>query len=105
MGLYENITFKFISPEELQMPEKVTSFLKENNIPFEETTDYPSGIKSSDVIYVTRLQRERFTDISEPFKKFSGVPKNKSIKKFILTKKIIQNFALKNYCFKKKLSI
>jgi len=47
------------------MPEKVIKFLKEKNIDYEETTDYKSGIDAADVIYVTRLQRERFTDISE----------------------------------------
>ena len=65
MGLYENVNFRFISPVELKMPEKVIKFLKEKNIPYEETTNYKLWIDNADVIYVTRLQRERFTDISE----------------------------------------
>jgi aspartate carbamoyltransferase catalytic subunit len=64
------------------MPEKVTSFLRENNIPFEETTDYQSGITDSDVIYVTRLQKERFSDISE----YGRLKDN-----FILTKEVLKS--------------
>lgn len=65
MGLFENISFSFISPAELKMPEKVIEFLKEKNIPYMETENYEEGIKGADVLYVTRLQRERFTDMSE----------------------------------------
>lgn len=82
MWLYKNIVFKFISPQELKIPEKVTRFLQENNIEFEETADYESGIKNSDVIYVTRLQKERFTDISE----YEKLKDN-----FVLTKEILKN--------------
>jgi hypothetical protein len=40
MGLFDNITFKFISPIELKMPPKVIDFLKNHNIKYEEVTDY-----------------------------------------------------------------
>ena len=82
MGLYKGVSFKFISPEELKMPEKVTSFLKENNIHFEETINYKTGITNSDVIYVTRLQKERFSDISE----YERLKNN-----FILTKDVLNS--------------
>lgn len=65
MWLFDNVTFSFISPEELKMPEKVTSFLNEKNISYTETTNYAEWIKNADVLYVTRLQKERFTDLSE----------------------------------------
>jgi len=65
MGLYENIEFVFINPEGLWMPEKVISFLKEKNIKFSETRDYKNWIKWCDVLYVTRIQKERFPDLSE----------------------------------------
>jgi len=65
MGLFENVSFSFISPEELKMPEKVIDFLEEKNISYTETHDYEAGISQADVLYVTRLQRERFTDMSE----------------------------------------
>ncbi len=65
MWLFENIEFVFISPDELKMPKKVLSFLKEKNIKYSETSDYREGIKDSDVLYVTRIQKERFADISQ----------------------------------------
>lgn len=65
MWLYDNIEFSFISPKELKMPQKVTDFLNNKKIKFEETINYSDWIIDSDVIYVTRLQKERFTDLSE----------------------------------------
>jgi len=65
MGLFENISFSFIAPEELKMPKKVIEFLDEKNIPYSETDQYTHGIRNADVLYVTRMQRERFTDMSE----------------------------------------
>lgn len=47
------------------MPEKVTDFLENKGIPYTETDNYIEGIKGADVLYVTRLQKERFTDASE----------------------------------------
>ena len=47
------------------MPQKVIEFLEEKNISYTETTDYKKGIEDSDVLYVTRLQKERFTDLTE----------------------------------------
>ncbi len=65
MSLYKWIEFTFISPDELKMPQKIISFLKEHNIKFTETHNYKDGIKNKDVLYVTRIQKERFTDLSE----------------------------------------
>ncbi len=65
LWLFENVEFVFISPDELKMPEKVIDFLKSKNIKYKETTDYKEWIKNADVVYVTRIQKERFTDISE----------------------------------------
>jgi aspartate carbamoyltransferase catalytic subunit len=59
LGLYKNIRFTFVAPAALPMPEKVTSFLKEKNIPYVETTDLDAGL-DADVLYMTRVQKERF---------------------------------------------
>jgi len=40
MSLYENTEFTFISPVELKMPRKITDFLEQNNIKYEEINDY-----------------------------------------------------------------
>jgi len=65
MGLFENIEFVFINPKWLWMPQKVIDFLKEKNITYTETNNYKEWIKNCDVLYVTRIQKERFPDLSE----------------------------------------
>lgn len=65
MSLYKNTEFTFISPEELKMPPKIIKFLDEKNIKYTQTHNYKEGIKNKDVLYVTRIQKERFTDLSE----------------------------------------
>ena len=59
LGLYNNITFNLVSPKELTMPEKVTSFFKEKGIQFNETENLEEGL-GADIIYMTRVQKERF---------------------------------------------
>ena len=61
-----NPTFHFIAPEELHMPEEYRIFCRENNIPFTETTEFNEDvIADADIIYMTRVQRERFSDLME----------------------------------------
>lgn len=64
LGLYKNIRFTLISPKELTMPEKVTSFLDEKKIPYEIHDDISAGL-DCDIMYMTRVQQERFADKSE----------------------------------------
>ncbi len=64
LGLYKNICFTLISPKELTMPEKVTSFLDEKKIPYELHDDISAGL-DCDIMYMTRVQQERFADKSE----------------------------------------
>ena len=61
-----NPTFHFIAPEELHMPEEYRIFCRENNIPFTETTEFNEDIiAEADILYMTRVQRERFSDLME----------------------------------------
>lgn len=64
LGLFKDLRFTLVSPKELTMPEKVTSFLREKNIPFVEVDDIREGL-DCDVVYMTRVQQERFLDKSE----------------------------------------
>jgi len=64
LGLYKNIRLTLISPSELVMPEKVTSYLDEKKIPYTQTDSLSAGF-DADVLYVTRVQQERFTDPAE----------------------------------------
>ncbi len=57
---YANVRFIFISPEELKVPEYITEMLREENIPFEEVTKLESVMSELDILYMTRVQRERF---------------------------------------------
>lgn len=64
LGLYDKVTFTLISPDELTMPEKVTSFFAEKKISFRQTADLADGL-DCDVLYMTRVQQERFEDKKE----------------------------------------
>ena len=57
---YENINFVFISPEELKVPDYIIDELKEKNIPYEEVISLEEHIGKLDLLYMTRVQRERF---------------------------------------------
>lgn len=64
LGLYPGIRFTLVAPKELPMPEKVTSFLKEKGLSYTEI-DAIDGALDADVIYMTRVQKERFEDPKE----------------------------------------
>ncbi len=57
---YDNVKFVFISPEELRVPDYITEMLSEKNIPYEENTSLEDTISELDLLYMTRVQRERF---------------------------------------------
>lgn len=61
MSRYEGISFVLISPEELKLPSYVKNgAIKAKGIPYEQTTDLMSVIDKLDILYMTRVQRERF---------------------------------------------
>ena len=57
---YENIRFVFISPPELKVPDYITEMLTEKEIPYEEVIRLEDSIADLDLLYMTRVQRERF---------------------------------------------
>ena len=57
---YENISFVFISPPELKVPDYITDMLKEKNIPYSEVIKLEDVIADLDMLYMTRVQKERF---------------------------------------------
>lgn len=59
---FENPIFNFIAPEELAMPEEYKLFLKEKGIRYFEHTEINENINHADIIYMTRVQKERFMD-------------------------------------------
>lgn len=56
--------FYFVSPEELRMPAEITQSLRDDGIEVVETDNIAEAASKSDVLYMTRLQKERFEDIS-----------------------------------------
>lgn len=57
-----NTTFYFISPEELKMPEEYKLHLDRKGLKYVESKDFNKYLKEADIIYMTRVQQERFTD-------------------------------------------
>ena len=57
---YENVSFIFISPEELRVPDYITEMLNEKNIPYKEVIRLEDVLPDLDLLYMTRVQRERF---------------------------------------------
>ena len=61
IGRYSGIKFVLISPEELKVPSYIRKeVLQKNNIQFKETEDLESVMPELDILYMTRVQRERF---------------------------------------------
>ncbi|MBQ4224443.1 MAG: aspartate carbamoyltransferase [Prevotella sp.] len=61
-----NPTFHFIAPSELSMPNEYKLYCKENGIRFEEHTSLDGDvIADADIVYMTRVQKERFSDLME----------------------------------------
>lgn len=61
LSRYNNIKIVLISPEELKLPSYVKKdVLQKNNIPYEQTTDLEAAMPNLDILYMTRVQRERF---------------------------------------------
>ena len=61
MSRYRNVRFVLIAPEELRVPESVrTDLLLKGNVQFEETESLEEAMPKLDILYMTRVQRERF---------------------------------------------
>jgi len=82
MTEFVNPIFNFIAPEELAMPEEYKLFLKEKGIRYFEHTEINDNINHADIIYMTRVQKERFMDPIE-YEKVKNV--------YILRNQMLQN--------------
>ena len=60
MSRYAGVKFVLISPEELKVPSYVKQGMKDKGIPYTQTTDLESVMPELDILYMTRVQRERF---------------------------------------------
>ena len=62
LAKFQNVKFYLIAPRELAVPEYIRGFMKENGLWFVEVTGLETVIPQLDVLYMTRIQRERFVD-------------------------------------------
>jgi len=60
-----NTTFNFISPKELKMPDVYKLHLDNLGLKYYEHTDFTEYISEADIVYMTRVQKERFSDLIE----------------------------------------
>ena len=59
------VRFYFVAPDALKMPVEISENLKKQNVEIIETTDLAKALTDSDVVYMTRIQKERFEDPAE----------------------------------------
>ena len=71
LGKYKDIKIYFVSPKGLRVGEDIKKYLNKHNIYYKETEDLKSVIKIIDVLYQTRIQKERF-ETKKEYKKFKG---------------------------------
>lgn len=64
LEFYEGNTFYFVSPKELALSVEFINELKEKNVSFKEMNSLEEALPIADVLYITRVQKERFSDIS-----------------------------------------
>ena len=81
LGLFENVKIYLVSPPELRMPQEVLIDLNKTNVEYEEVTSIENIIDDVDVLYVTRIQKERFGDIDD-YLKIKGA--------YIINKKMLE---------------
>ena len=79
--LYDNVKIYLVSPPELKMPQEVLHDLDKTNVVYEEVNNIESIIDEVDVLYVTRIQKERFGDIDD-YLKIKGA--------YIINKKMLE---------------
>jgi aspartate carbamoyltransferase len=74
--------FYFVSPKELRMPAEITQALRDEGIEIIETPDLHGAVAKSDVLYMTRMQKERFTD-PEAYNRLRGT--------YIITRDLVRD--------------
>ena len=87
----KNVSFYFVSPANIKMKEDIKDFLSSHNVKFQEEDDLKKAAQEVDIIYQTRIQKERFLS-SEDYEKAKGIYIiNKEIMNLIKPKTIIMH--------------
>ena len=72
-----------VSPDKLRMPAEITDLLKKKKVAFEETERLEFALKNAQVLYDTRVQKERFADVNE-YEKYKHY--------YVLTRNLVEQF-------------
>ena len=72
LSLYPQIKLIYVSPQALAIPKSLKTFLKGKKIKYSETLNLDTALKNADVIYQTRIQKERFKNETD-YIKFKGL--------------------------------
>jgi aspartate carbamoyltransferase catalytic subunit len=59
MGQYNHVQFTFVSPNHLRMPQEILDWLSKRNVSYTQTSDFQPVLPTSDIVYMTRIQKER----------------------------------------------
>jgi aspartate carbamoyltransferase catalytic subunit len=65
LALYKDVSIILVSPKQLRLPPKYISYLHEADVRFVETETLAASVRSADVVYMTRVQKERFVSVAE----------------------------------------
>lgn len=87
LGKYKEIKIFFVSPRELKIGDNIKNYLKKHSIKFKETESLEEIIKVVDVLYQTRIQKERFKSKKE-YEKFKG--------RYVITRKVANTMKQKS---------
>jgi len=82
MTMFEGVSFSLISPQELRLPEYILDQMSEHGQEYVETQSLADCMPELDILYMTRVQRERFHDAAE-YRRLKDV--------YILTKKLLES--------------
>ncbi len=66
LSLYDGIRFVFIAPDALKMPARIAEAVRRQGFEVMETSDMTAGIGQADVLYMTRIQKNRFEGVDHP---------------------------------------
>ncbi|WP_458456613.1 aspartate carbamoyltransferase [Methanobrevibacter sp.] len=81
LTLFDNVKIYLVSPKELKMPQEILIDLNKTKVEYEEVDNIESIIDDVDVLYVTRIQKERFADVDD-YQKIKGA--------YIINKKMLE---------------
>ncbi|MCI7239255.1 MAG: aspartate carbamoyltransferase [Anaerococcus sp.] len=66
MSMFDNNEYVLISPDELKLPDNVKKFVfEDNNLEYEERTNLDDSLEDLDILYMTRIQKERFFSMNQ----------------------------------------